>query len=63
MLVLTRRIDESINIGHEIQITVLSVTENTIRIGIAAPLSVKVHRPEVYTNIWANGEMESKRAR
>lgn len=51
MLVLTRRIDESIIVGNEITITVLEVRGDQVRIGIQAPRSVQVHREEVFRQI------------
>ncbi len=51
MLVLTRRIGESLIIGDEVTITVLGVTGNQIRIGVDAPKSVSVHREEIYQRI------------
>ncbi|MGO1073195.1 carbon storage regulator CsrA [Lysobacter sp. CA199] len=51
MLVLARRVGETLNIGDEITVTVLGVTGNQIRIGITAPKSVAVHREEIYQRI------------
>lgn len=51
MLVLTRRIDESIMIGNEIVVTVLEVRGDQVRIGIQAPRSIQVHREEVFREI------------
>jgi len=51
MLVLTRKSKQSIMIGDDIEITVLKVERDQVRIGIAAPHSVPVHRREVYDNI------------
>ena len=48
MLVLSRRLGESINIGDEIVITMLSVSDNQVRVGITAPRSVQVLREEIY---------------
>tara|TARA_Y100000034_G_C6735153_1_gene325949 strand:- start:101 stop:316 length:216 start_codon:yes stop_codon:yes gene_type:complete len=48
MLILTRRPQESIIIGDNVTITVLSVCGNQARLGIDAPRSVKVHREEIY---------------
>jgi len=53
MLILTRRVGESILIGDDITITALSVTGGQIRIGIAAPKHVAVHREEIYRRIQA----------
>ena len=51
MLVLTRRHDESIMIGDDIEIKVLEVRENHVKLGISAPRKVPVHRREVYLAI------------
>jgi len=51
MLVLTRKTDESIMIGDSIEVKVLSVDGNSIKLGIQAPRAVPVHRKEVYEEI------------
>ena len=51
MLVLTRRHGESIHIGDDIDVTVLEIGRDQVRIGILAPGSVAVHREEVYQEI------------
>lgn len=51
MLILTRRIGESLNIGDEIKITLLGIKGNQVRIGIEAPRDVQVHREEIYDKI------------
>ncbi len=53
MLVFTRRRDEAIMIGDSIQVTVLRVGQDAVRIGIDAPQEVPVHRGEVYAQIRA----------
>ncbi|UGB30436.1 carbon storage regulator CsrA [Metabacillus sp. B2-18] len=51
MLVLTRKVGESIQIGEQIEITVVSVQGDQIKLGIKAPKSVDIHRKEVYLSI------------
>lgn len=51
MLVLTRKVNESIQIGEDIEIKVLGVEGDQIKIGIAAPKSVEIHRKEIYIDI------------
>ncbi len=51
MLILTRRVAETVMIGDEVTITVLGVKGNQVRIGINAPKSVSVHRAEIYERI------------
>jgi carbon storage regulator len=53
MLILTRRVGESLKIGEEVTVTVLGVKGNQVRVGIAAPKSVSVHREEIFERIKA----------
>ena len=55
MLVLTRKTNQSIMIGDEIEITVLAVSRDKIRLGITAPRDVPVFRKEVYLSIQGEG--------
>lgn len=51
MLILTRKLGESITIGDDIKVTVLGIYGRQVRIGIEAPLRVVVHREEIYVKI------------
>ena len=53
MLVLTRKVKQSVMIGDDIEVTVLSSDGTKVRLGIRAPLSVPVHREEIYLEIQA----------
>jgi carbon storage regulator len=51
MLILTRRVGETVMIGNEVTVTVLGVKGNQVRIGVNAPKDVAVHREEIYERI------------
>jgi len=51
MLVLTRKVGESINIGDDIKITIINIDSGQVRLGIEAPKNVIVHREEIYNKI------------
>ena len=60
MLILSRRPDESIHIGDEVTITVLSVKGKQVRLGITAPKDMSVHREEISERIKNNEERPSR---
>jgi carbon storage regulator len=61
MLILTRRVGETITIGTNITVTVLGVKGNQARIGINAPKDVEVHREEIYERIRQERSREESR--
>ena len=56
MLILTRRVGESVVIGDEIAVTILGVKGNQVRVGVTAPRDVTVHRQEIYERIKSEQE-------
>jgi carbon storage regulator len=60
MLVLTRKTNQSIMIGDDVEVTVLAVSRDKIRLGITAPRDVPVFRKEVYLSIKEEGEGTAK---
>jgi carbon storage regulator len=51
MLILTRRVGETVMIGNDVTVTILGVKGNQVRVGISAPKTVAVHREEIYERI------------
>lgn len=51
MLVLTRRVGETVRIGEDVNVTILGIKGSHIRVGVAAPKEVTVHREEIYRRI------------
>lgn len=58
MLILTRKVGETIMIGDEIQVTILGVKGNQVRVGVAAPKSVPVNREEIHKKIQLEKQKE-----
>ena len=58
MLILTRRVGESLMIGDNVNVTVLGIKGNQVRIGVNAPKDVAVHREEIYQRIQQEGAQE-----
>ena len=56
MLILTRRVGESLMIGDEVTVTVLGVKGNQVRLGVNAPRTVSVHREEIFARIKAEND-------
>jgi carbon storage regulator len=60
MLVLTRKLGESIQIGPQVKVTVVDVRRGQVRLGIEAPLETMVHREEVYARILMENKLAAK---
>ncbi len=60
MLILTRRVGESLMIGDEVNVTVLGIKGNQVRIGVNAPKEVAVHREEIYQRIQEENDSGNK---
>jgi carbon storage regulator len=60
MLILTRRVGETVMIGNEVTVTVLGVKGNQVRIGVNAPKDVAVHREEIYERIKREEDHDSR---
>ena len=59
MLVITRRVNETLMVGDDVTVTVLGIKGNQIRIGVNAPKEVAVHREEIYDRTKAEKQQES----
>jgi carbon storage regulator len=56
MLILTRRLRETVTIGHDVTVTILGINGNQVRVGINAPKTIPVHREEVFERIKREGQ-------
>ena len=60
MLILTRRVGETLMIGDDITVTVLGVKGNQVRVGVSAPRDVAVHREEIYQRIRTDDRLDAR---
>ena len=60
MLILTRRVGETLMIGNEVSVTVLTIKGNQVRLGTSAPKDVAVHREEIYDRVQAEMAQQSE---
>lgn len=60
MLILTRRVGETLKVGNDVDVTVLGVKGNQVRIGITAPKNVAVHREEIFDRIQREAEAKAE---
>ena len=60
MLILTRRVGETVMIGNNVTVTVLGVKGNQVRVGVNAPKDVAVHREEIYERIKREQDPDAK---
>ncbi|NNF17445.1 MAG: carbon storage regulator CsrA [Gammaproteobacteria bacterium] len=60
MLILTRRVGETVMIGDDVTVTVLGVKGNQVRVGVNAPKDIAVHREEIYERIKNDENAENK---
>jgi carbon storage regulator len=62
MLILTRRIGETVMIGNDVTVSVVGLSRSQVRLGISAPKNVEVHREEVYERVQAERATKVHRA-
>lgn len=60
MLILTRRVNETLMIGDDVTLTVLEIRGNQVRLGVKAPKHISVHREEVYQKINSNSDSSNE---